>query len=37
VILGIAATALAATAVFNIYEARRVERRNPPQGRFIDV
>jgi len=37
VVLGIAAAALAATAVFNIYEARRVERRNPPRGRFIDV
>jgi pimeloyl-ACP methyl ester carboxylesterase len=37
VILGIAAAALAATAVFNVYEARRVARRNPPQGRFIDV
>lgn len=36
-ILGVAAAALAATAVFNIYAARRVERRNPPQGRFIDV
>ena len=30
-------TALAAAAVFNIYEARWVERRNPPQGQFIDV
>jgi pimeloyl-ACP methyl ester carboxylesterase len=37
VILGVTAAALAATAVFNIYEARRVERRNPPRGRFIDV
>ena len=36
-ILGITAAALAATAVFNIYEAHRVERRNPPRGRFIDV
>jgi pimeloyl-ACP methyl ester carboxylesterase len=37
VILSVAAAALAAMAVFNIYEARRVERRNPPRGRFIDV
>jgi pimeloyl-ACP methyl ester carboxylesterase len=37
VILGVTAAALAATAVFNIYEARRVERQNPPRGRFIDV
>ena len=36
-ILGSTAAALAATAVFNIYQSRRVERRNPPQGRFIDV
>jgi hypothetical protein len=36
-ILGITAAALAAAAVFNIYEARWVERRNPPQGQFIDV
>jgi pimeloyl-ACP methyl ester carboxylesterase len=36
-ILGIAAVALAATAVFYIDKARRVERRNPPQGRFVDV
>jgi hypothetical protein len=36
-ILGIAAAAMAATAVFNIYQARRVERRNPPRGRFVDV
>ena len=37
VILGITAAALAATALFNVYHARRVERRNPPRGRFIDV
>jgi pimeloyl-ACP methyl ester carboxylesterase len=37
VILGITAAALAAAAVFNVYQARRVERRNPPRGRFIEV
>jgi pimeloyl-ACP methyl ester carboxylesterase len=37
VILGITAAALAAAAVFNMYQARRVERRNPPRGRFIEV
>jgi pimeloyl-ACP methyl ester carboxylesterase len=37
VILGITAAALAATAVFNVHQARRVEHRNPPRGRFIEV
>lgn len=36
-ILGIAAAALAATALINTYQARRAERRNPPTGRFVDV
>ena len=35
--VGIAAAALAATAVVNVYQARRAERRNPPKGRFVDV
>jgi pimeloyl-ACP methyl ester carboxylesterase len=37
VILGTTAAALAVTAVFNVHQARRVERRNPPRGRFIEV
>ncbi|WP_448191199.1 alpha/beta fold hydrolase [Azospirillum sp. sgz301742] len=36
-LIGIAAAALAATAVINGYQARRAERRNPPKGRFVDV
>lgn len=37
VALGAAAAALAALAVANTVVARRVERRNPAKGRFIDI
>lgn len=36
VLLGVAA-ALAAAAVANHYAARRLERRNPPRGRFVEA
>jgi pimeloyl-ACP methyl ester carboxylesterase len=32
-----AAAALAASALYNVYRARRVERRHPPAGRFVTV
>src|SRR4051795_4720987 len=36
-VLAAAAAALAAAAVYNTVRTRRVERENPPAGRFIDV
>lgn len=35
--IGIAAAALAATALINGYRARRAEQQNPPMGRFMEV
>jgi pimeloyl-ACP methyl ester carboxylesterase len=35
--LAVTAAALAATALFNTYRARRTERRHPPTGRFVEV
>lgn len=37
IILGAAAAALAATALYNARRARRAERENPPRGRFVEV
>jgi pimeloyl-ACP methyl ester carboxylesterase len=36
-ILAASAAALAAAAVYNTLRTRRVERENPPAGRFVDV
>jgi pimeloyl-ACP methyl ester carboxylesterase len=36
-ILAASAAALAASAVYNIYRTRKVEREHPPSGRFITV
>ena len=36
-VLAASAAALAAAALYNTYRARRVERRHPPAGRFVDV
>jgi pimeloyl-ACP methyl ester carboxylesterase len=36
-ILAVSAAALAASAVYNIYRTRKVERDHPPTGRFITV
>jgi hypothetical protein len=36
-ILAVSAAALAASAVYNIYRTRKVEREHPPSGRFITV
>jgi pimeloyl-ACP methyl ester carboxylesterase len=36
-ILAASAAALAASAVYNIYRTRKVEREHPPSGRFINV
>ena len=36
-ILAVSAAALAASAVYNIYRTRKVERDHPPSGRFITV
>ena len=36
-VLAASAAALAASAVYNAYRARQVERQHPPIGRFIDV
>lgn len=37
IILGAAAAALAATALYNARRTRRAERENPPRGRFVEV
>jgi pimeloyl-ACP methyl ester carboxylesterase len=36
-VLGAAAAALAAAALYNSYHTRQVERRHPPAGRFVEV
>ena len=36
-VLGAAAAALGAAALYNSYRARQVERQHPPTGRFVEV
>ena len=36
-VLGAAAAALGAAALYNSYHTRQVERRHPPTGRFVEV
>src|SRR3954449_9634385 len=36
-VLGAAAAALGAAALYNGYRSRQVERRHPPTGRFVEV
>jgi pimeloyl-ACP methyl ester carboxylesterase len=36
-VLGAAAAALGAAALYNSYRTRQVERRHPPAGRFVEV
>jgi pimeloyl-ACP methyl ester carboxylesterase len=36
-VLGAAAAALGAAALYNSYHTRQVERRHPPAGRFVEV
>ena len=37
VVLGTAAAALGAAALYNSYHTRQIERRHPPAGRFVEV
>ena len=37
VVLGAAAAALGAAALYNSYHTRQIERRHPPAGRFVEV